>query len=74
MKRAAVVVDPDVLYRRVSWEARRRINIAKDKQAKSGEDPRKDIVHSLRYLLFALQILHTVPSPGPRARAEWVKC
>lgn len=73
MKRAAVVVDPDVLYRRVSWEARRRINIAKDKQAKSGEDPRKDIVHSLRYLLFALQILHTVPSPGPCTRADWGK-
>jgi hypothetical protein len=72
MQVTMAAIDPDVVYRRVSWEARRRINIAKDKQAKTGEDPRKDIVHSLRYLLFALQILDAV-RPATLSNHPWAR-
>eukprot|EP01130_Rhizamoeba_saxonica_P012754 TRINITY_DN5414_c0_g2_i3.p1 TRINITY_DN5414_c0_g2~~TRINITY_DN5414_c0_g2_i3.p1 ORF type:complete len:262 (+),score=57.25 TRINITY_DN5414_c0_g2_i3:234-1019(+) len=50
-------VDPDVLRRSVGWESKSRYSRAKQTFAKDVYKAKKEIIHSIRYVLFAIQIL-----------------
>lgn len=56
-----VEIDISVLRRTVGWESKRRFLSSRATFKTKGEyKAKKDIVHSIRYLLFAMQLVEYV--------------
>lgn len=59
--RVELFIDTDILRRTTSWESKRRFGTSSTKASNvSLRAGKKEIIHALRYLLFAIQVLEHV--------------
>jgi hypothetical protein len=50
----------------IGWESKRRLNCAQHTFLTNQKKGKKEIIHSIRYLQFAQQIIQFVRSPPPQ--------
>jgi hypothetical protein len=53
-------LDVDVLRRTATWQSKRRFHVAVHAAERGIDKGKKEIIHSMRYLMFAMQIISQV--------------